>query len=279
MYNDLFSIGPVTIHGYGLMIGIGFLCCVLMGIYRAKKYDMDQNAAVDIALLGVFFGFIGAKVLYIIVEFDWFIRDPLAVLGSEGFVVYGGIISGVAAAIIYCRRRRLVFLEYFDLLAPSISVAQGFGRIGCFLAGCCYGRETGSFLGVTFPEGSIAPAGVSLLPTQLFSAAGNFVIMGFLIWFYRRRKHTGDVGAMYLLLYSVGRFIIEFFRADERGAVAFLSTSQFISIFIAAAAILMLFLDRRRDAAAPAGAEEPVSGEGAEEAPAPEEDISEKDNK
>ena len=255
MYNDLFSIGPVTIHGYGLMIGIGFLCCVLMGTYRAKKYDMDKNAAIDIALLGVFIGFIGAKILYIIVEFDWFIRDPLAVLGSEGFVVYGGIVAGVAAAIIYCRKRRLVFLEYFDLLAPTISIAQGFGRIGCFLAGCCYGRETSSFLGVTFPEGSIAPAGVPLLPTQLFSAAGNLAIMGILIWYYKRRKHTGDVGAMYLLLYSVGRFIIEFFRSDDRGAVAFLSTSQFISIFIAAVAILMFFLDRRRGARVSAGAE------------------------
>ena len=279
MYNDLFSIGPVTIHGYGLMIGIGFLCCVLMGTYRAKKYDMDKNAAIDIALLGVFIGFIGAKILYIIVEFDWFIRDPLAVLGSEGFVVYGGIVAGVAAAIIYCRKRRLVFLEYFDLLAPTISVAQGFGRIGCFMAGCCYGRETSSFLGVIFPEGSIAPAGVPLLPTQLFSAAGNFVIMGILIWYYKRRKHTGDVGAMYLLLYSVGRFIIEFFRSDDRGAVAFLSTSQFLSIFIAAAAILMFFLDRRRAARASAGTDASApADEPAEDAPS-DSVVSEEDNK
>lgn len=250
MHNELFSIGPITIHGYGLMIGIGFLCCVLMGIYRSRKYGMDQNASVDIALLAVLFGFVGAKVLYIIVEFEWFLRDPLAVLGSEGFVVYGGIVAGVAAALIYCRRRRLVFLEYFDLLAPTVSVAQGFGRIGCFLAGCCYGRETDSFLGVVFPSGGIAPAGVPLLPTQLFSAAGNFIIMFILMWYYDRRKHTGDNGAMYLLLYAVGRFAIEFFRSDDRGTVAFLSTSQFISIFIAAAAVALFCYARRRDRAA-----------------------------
>lgn len=247
MHNELFTIGPVTVHGYGLMIAIGFLLCVLMCIYRTKKRGMDKNAGVDIALLGVVFGFIGAKILYIFVEFDWFLRDPLAVLGSEGFVVYGGIITGVIAAVIYCRRRGLVFLEYFDLLSPAISVAQGFGRIGCFLAGCCYGRETDSFLGVVFPEGSLASAGVPLLPTQLFSAAGDFAIMGFLIWYYERRKHTGDVSAMYLLLYSVGRFVIEFFRDDDRGVIGFLSTSQFISIFIALLAVFMFWNNRRRD--------------------------------
>ena len=81
----------------------------------------------------------------------------MSVLGSEGFVVYGGIITGVLAAMIYCRIKHLKFLEYFDLLAPSVALAQGFGRIGCFLAGCCYGRETTAFWGITFPEGSLAP--------------------------------------------------------------------------------------------------------------------------
>lgn len=250
MYNDLFSIGPVTVHGYGLMIGIGFLCCVLMGVQRAKKHDMDRNAAIDIALLGVFIGFLGAKILYVIVEFDRFLKSPMAVLGSEGFVVYGGIVSGVIAVIIYCRVRKLRFLDYFDLLAPSISVAQGFGRIGCFLAGCCYGRETSSALGVVFPEGSLAPSGVPLLPTQLFSAAGDFVIMFLCLALYKRRRHSGDIGALYLLLYGLGRFAIEFFRSDDRGVVGSLSTSQFISIFIVIAAIVMFLFNRRRDAKA-----------------------------
>lgn len=246
MKNNLFSIGPVTVHGYGLMIGIGFVLCVLMGMHRAKKRSLDSNAAADMALFGIVCGFLGAKLLYLIVEFPRLLEDPLGVLGSEGFVVYGGIIAGVLSAVLYCRIKKLVFLEYFDLLAPSISLAQGFGRIGCFLAGCCYGRETDSFIGVVFPEGSFAPSGVSLIPTQLISSAGNFIITAALILFARRRKHTGDVGALYLLLYGVGRFFVEFLRADHRGAVGILSTSQFISVFIVLFAVFMFVMNRRR---------------------------------
>lgn len=249
--NDIFSIGPVTVHGYGLMIGIGFILCVLLGVYRAKKRGMSSDAAIDIALLGVIIGFIGAKLMYVIVELPAFIKNPLDVLGSEGFVVYGGIIAGVAAAMVYCKRKKLVFLDYFDLLAPSISIAQAFGRIGCFMAGCCYGKETSSVFSVTFPEGSIAPAGVALIPTQLIFAAGNFVIMIALLVFSRRSKHRGDVGALYLLLYGVGRFALEFLRADNRGTVGVLSTSQFISIFFVLGAALMFYMNRRRDAKAP----------------------------
>ena len=141
---DLFSIGKFTIHGYGLMIAIGILCCVAMASYRAKKNGLDQEAIVDIGIYGVIGGFLGAKILYVIVEFKTFIKDPKTVLGSEGFVVYGGIIAGFLTAIVYCRIKKLYFLEYFDLAVASISMAQGFGRIGCFLAGCCYGRPTDS---------------------------------------------------------------------------------------------------------------------------------------
>ena len=182
-----------------------------------------------------------------IVEWKRFLADPLSVLGSEGFVVYGGIIAGVLAAIIYCKRKKLVFLEYFDLCSASIALAQGFGRIGCFLAGCCYGRETTSSLGVVFPEGSLAPAGVKVLPTQLFSSAGDFGIMFVLLWHYHHRKKVGDTGFLYMLLYGIGRFGIEFLRNDNRGEVGIFSTSQFISLFIIAAAILLFFWRNRNE--------------------------------
>lgn len=245
MYNELFSIGPVTVYGYGLMIGIGVLVCIWMGMHRAKKYGMKEDAVLDIAIFGLICGFLGAKLLYVIVEWKAFIQDPLSVLGSEGFVVYGGIILGVLSAIIYCKRKGLIFLEYFDLLSASIAVAQGFGRIGCFLAGCCYGRETDSALGVIFPAGSLAPAGVKLLPTQLFSSAGDFGIMFALLWHFKRRKHVGDTGFVYMLIYGVGRFLIEMLRNDNRGGVGSLSTSQFISIFIVAAAVLLLLYNKK----------------------------------
>lgn len=244
---DLFSIGPLTVHGYGLMIGIGVLCCIFMGMKRAKKNGLSEDAVIDIAIWGLLAGFLGAKLLYVIVEWKRFLADPLSVLGSEGFVVYGGIIAGVLAAIIYCKRKKLVFLEYFDLCSASIALAQGFGRIGCFLAGCCYGRETTSSLGVVFPEGSLAPAGVKVLPTQLFSSAGDFGIMFVLLWHYHHRKKVGDTGFLYMLLYGIGRFDIEFLRNDNRGEVGIFSTSQFISLFIIAAAILLFFWRNRNE--------------------------------
>ncbi|MCI7190560.1 MAG: prolipoprotein diacylglyceryl transferase [Lachnospiraceae bacterium] len=243
----LFSIGPLTVHGYGLMIGIGVLCCIFMGMKRAKKNGLSEDAVIDIAIWGLLAGFLGAKLLYVIVEWKRFLADPLSVLGSEGFVVYGGIIAGVLAAIIYCKRKKLVFLEYFDLCSASIALAQGFGRIGCFLAGCCYGRETTSSLGIVFPEGSLAPAGVKVLPTQLFSSAGDFGIMFVLLWHYHHRKKVGDTGFLYMLLYGIGRFGIEFLRNDNRGEVGIFSTSQFISLFIIAAAILLFFWRNRNE--------------------------------
>lgn len=125
MKNDLFSIGPFTIHGYGLMIALGILACIALGMYRARKRSMSDEAVLDIAIFGVLFGFLGAKALYVIVEFPDFLKDPMSVLGSEGFVVYGGIITGVLAAMIYCRIKHLKFLEYFDLLAPSVAFTRG----------------------------------------------------------------------------------------------------------------------------------------------------------
>lgn len=246
MHNDLFRIGPVTIHGYGLMIAVGFLCCVLMGMYRARRLDRSPEAILDIALIGIVAGFLGAKLLYVIVEFPTFLEKPASVLRSEGFVVYGGIIAGVVSAIFYCRRKKLVFLQYFDLAVPSISLAQGFGRIGCFLAGCCYGRPTESFCGVVFPEGSMAPAGVKLLPTQLFSSAGDFLLTAILLVYTRYSRRDGNVGALYMLLYGVGRFCLEFLRFDHRGTVGQLSTSQFISLFIVAGGIALLAWNRKK---------------------------------
>lgn len=241
MKNDLFSIGPLTVHSYGLMIALGILVCVFMGMYRARKYGYKDEVVLDIAIFGILSGFVGAKLLYVLVEFDSFLKNPMDVLGSEGFVVYGGIIVGAWVGILYCRIKKLPCWEYFDLLAPSIAVAQGFGRIGCFLAGCCYGRPAEAFWGVTFPEGSFAPAGVPLIPTQLISSAGDFIITGILLVYSKHNKKAGNVGILYMLLYGIGRFLVECLRSDDRGTVGLLSTSQFISIGIILLAIILFF--------------------------------------
>ena len=248
MKNELFTIGPFTVYSYGFMIAVGVFAAWLTAEYRAKKYRADTDQIFFLVLWCLVGGLLGAKLLFWITEWKEVAADPGFILRTmtDGFVVYGGIIGGIIAGWLYSSITKLNFLKYFDLMIPSVALAQGFGRIGCFLAGCCYGRETDAFWGVTFPEGSFAPAGVPLIPTQLLSSAGDFLIMAVLLIYSRHSKKTGNTGALYLLLYGIGRFLIEFLRSDDRGTVGMLSTSQFISIGIVLIAVGMFNKKQRK---------------------------------
>ena len=250
MKTDLFKIGSLTVHGYGFMIGIGFILAMLLAEYRAKKLGLREESVIDITIIAGLSGFLGAKLLYVIVEFDAFVKNPKAVLGSAGFVVYGGIIAGVLCCMLYCKIKKLNFLEYFDLVMPEIALAQGFGRIGCLLAGCCYGRETNSIFSITFQNSDFAPNHVALIPTQIYSSVLDFLHFGILLYIARHKKKDGQVAACYLIFYSIGRFVLEFFRGDLiRGSVGMLSTSQFISLFILVAGILILVIRSKKKTA------------------------------
>lgn len=167
--------------------------------------------------------------------------------------------------MLYCKVKKLKFLDYFDIVMPEVALAQAFGRIGCFLAGCCYGRPTDSVFGVVFPEDSLAPAGIKLIPTQLISAAGDFAIAIILIILadvvFKKAKESslkaktgfgmvsGDIGCIYMFLYGIGRFLVEFLRNDVRGTVGNLSTSQFISLFIVAGSIILYVINHKKASA------------------------------
>ena len=243
---DLFKIGSLTVHGYGFMIGVGFILAMLLAEYRAKKLGLREESVIDITIIAGLSGFLGAKLLYVIVEFDAFVKNPKAVLGSAGFVVYGGIIAGVLCCMLYCKIKKLNFLEYFDLVMPEIALAQGFGRIGCLLAGCCYGKETSGAFSITFHTSAFAPNGVALVPTQIYSSILDFLHYGLLLLILRSQKKDGETAAAYLIFYSAGRFVLEFFRGDlARGSVGVLSTSQFISVFTFFAGIVLLVQRKR----------------------------------
>lgn len=253
MYNDLLTIGNFTIHGYGLMIGIGIIAAYLMTEHLAKKKGLDPDPVFSLLVFGVLGGIVGAKLLYYITVFDEIIKDPSILLNvADGFVVYGGIIGGIAAGYGVCRVKKLNFWQYLDCATPSIALAQGFGRIGCLLVGCCYGMETTGWCSITFTNSQFAPNGVPLVPTQIFSSVFDFVHFVVLYFISRRSKVDGLTSALYLIIYGVGRFIIEFFRGDLiRGSIGALSTSQFISIFIVAFGILLLIKklrDRKKTA-------------------------------
>ena len=242
MYNNWFSIFGLTVHGYGVMIGIGILAGFFLAERNAKRHGLDANQVDNMVYVGLVFGWIMAKLVFVIVNWKAFLADPLSVLGSSGWVVYGGIIGGIAAVYVYCRIRGFSFPDYFNAMIPAVALGQGFGRIGCFFAGCCYGAETTSHFSLIFPQGSLAPAGVRLIPTQLLSSFGDFVLCLILMRIYENEETRNTTGFWYLILYSAGRFLIEFLRGDiERGSVGPFSTSQFISIFVFAAGLAMLF--------------------------------------
>ena len=244
MWNDLFSIGPITVHGYGLMIAIGVLVAMFIGVKRAPKLGLEQDHIYNLTFYCLIFGLIGAKLLFGIVEIKKIIEDPSFFLSGEGFVVYGGIIAGILAGYVYCRVKHLEFFRYADIVLPSVAVAQGFGRIGCFLAGCCYGRETDSCLSITFHNSQFAPNGISLIPTQLISSFCNFALAIGLMIYAKKERKPGRVAALYLIFYSIGRSIIEVFRNDFRGDfIGPLSVSQFISIFILIIGVVLFFKD------------------------------------
>lgn len=242
MKNELLSIGPFTIYGYGLMIGIGIVAAYLMTEYRAKKKGLNPEPVFGLTIFSVIGGFLGSKILYMSTRIGDIIQNPSVLKEvASGWVVYGGIIGGILTAVVYCRVKKMEFLKYLDVALPSVALAQGFGRIGCFLAGCCYGMMTESWCSVTFTNSAYAPNGIPLVPTQLISSGLDFLLFAVLILLARYLKTPGQVSSFYLIFYSIGRFVLEFFRGDLiRGNVGSLSTSQFISIFTGLAGVLML---------------------------------------
>ncbi len=248
MKNELLTIGPFTVYGYGLMIALGIFFGYFLAEYRARKKKMPYEHIFYITIWCVVGGVIFAKLLFWITEWKEVVVDPLYYVKNvmEGFVVYGGILGGILSGYLYCRIKKLNFLSFFDIFMPSVALAQGFGRIGCFLAGCCYGKETDSFCAVTFHTSDFAPNGVPLIPTQLYSSVLDFIHCILLIYISRHKKADGQVAACYLILYSLGRFILEFFRGDFiRGSVGILSTSQFISVFTGIMGVILLLCTRK----------------------------------
>lgn len=248
MKNELLHIGPLTIYGYGLMIAIGVIAAYCVGEFRAKKMKMNPDYIMGFILWTVAGGLVGAKILFWVTILPQIIEDPGILLNiSDGFVVYGGIIAGIFFAWIYCKIKKIGFFRYFDLLIPSVALGQAFGRIGCFLAGCCYGMPTDSCLGVVFTNSGFAPNGVKLLPTQLFSSGLDFLHFLILLFVAKKKRGDGQVLGVYLLFYSIGRFILEYFRGDlERGSVGTLSTSQFIAIFVGFAGLVLIGIRKNR---------------------------------
>jgi phosphatidylglycerol---prolipoprotein diacylglyceryl transferase len=197
-------------------------------------------------------------------------------LFAGGYTYYGGLIGGGAAAFLFIRRRKLPLWPTVDTLTWIVILGLGFGRLGCYFNGCCFGHTTDSWLGVVFPPGSpawteqgelglIGPhdTALAVLPTQLFEAFAAFALTAFLaLWLDRKKRYEGEVFVVGLALYAAARIVIEFFRADPRGGALGLSTSQLVGVAVLAGAAVLHGRLRGRPAPVPPAPDEPPKGEG-----------------
>lgn len=263
MFPRLVDLGPLEIfgrtfhpvlHNYGLLMFAGFALGIWVAAKRAPRYGIAERHIYDLALYLILGALIGAKLLLIFLDPARFWNNPWGFL-SAGGVFFGGLLGAVAATIWFCRSRGIPVWNVGDLMAPSIALGHGCGRLGCFAAGCCYGIPSESLPAVTFTDvyaNSVTgvPLDTPLHPTQLYEAGLEFGLCVFLLWLAGRRRFEGQLFLTWTLAYAVGRFAIEFFRGDPRGFVldGLLSTSQFVGVWIVAAAGIALLVLRRRTA-------------------------------
>jgi len=259
MHPRLFEIGPVTVYTYGLLLAAAYLLGLQFAIVRAKARGYDPGRVLDLGIYIIVSAIVGAKLLLLVVDFDYYRLHPLEIfsLARAGGVFYGGLILAVLVSLWYLQRHKLPLWSMCDIFAPAIALGHVVGRMGCFFAGCCYGRPTTLPWGITFHDPFAAsyvgtPLGVSLHPTQLYEAGAELLILGVLLFAEKKgRPFPGRTFWAYMLLYGISRFVIEIFRGDERGMIIGLSTSQFISVVLVPLSLAMLvWLSRQPQAAA-----------------------------
>lgn len=261
MFPRLIQIGSFYLPTYGVILAIAYLVGIWLLRRKARDAGLPEQKIFDFSLYVLAAAILGAKALLVIVEWRHYVENPrslVEVLRSGG-VFYGGLIAATAVGIWYMKKHRLPAWKVADMGAPSIALGEAIGRWGCFAAGCCYGKPTDGPLGVRFTDPFAhdavgTPLGVPLHPTQIYLSVNAFLIFLILQWAYRRRTFDGEVFWLYILLYAITRGLIENFRGDTvRGFLipGVLSTSQFIGLIAATAAVGMLvFLSRRRRAEA-----------------------------
>ena len=254
MYPELFRIGNFPVTSYGLWLAVGMMLALFVASRLAAKDGLPRERIYDLGLWTLLGGLLGSKILMLFVDPNAHIFT-LDFLRSGG-VYYGGLIGGFLAVAILIRWYKLPFWKVADAFAPAVALGQAFGRQGCFSAGCCWGKPTDLWWGVHFTEAGHEYTGVPMYgpsnediylhPTQLIESFTMLAVFGFLFWLHRRKKFDGQVLIAYGIIYSIFRFSIEFIRDDPRGdlfgltTLTGLSTSQLVSLFVAACSIVFM---------------------------------------
>jgi phosphatidylglycerol:prolipoprotein diacylglycerol transferase len=252
-------VGPITIYTYGVLLAAAYLGGLQLAMVRARKRGLDQTRVLDLGIYIIISALIGAKLLLVVTDFQSFANNPRAFfdLLRSGGVFYGGLIVAVIVALWYIRRIGLPLWTTCDVFAPGIALGHVVGRLGCFFAGCCYGKPTTLPWAITFTNPIAAanvgtPLNIPLHPTQLYVAAAEALILILLLATESRgRRFPGRTFWLYMLLYAISRYVIEMFRGDPRGSVLIFSTSQFISVILVPLSLAMLVYLSRRESPAP----------------------------
>jgi phosphatidylglycerol:prolipoprotein diacylglycerol transferase len=253
MHPELFRIGSFPVHTYGVFLALAFLGAIMITVRLGGRDGLPKERIYDLCLWMLLASLVGSKVLMLFTEPEYR-GNPWALVSLDflrsGGVFYGGLIGAVVTGYFLMRRYKLPWWKTADACAPGIALGNVLGRLGCFSAGCCWGKPTGEPWGVRFTELAHeitgVPAGVALHPTQLYESISILIVFGFLIWLHRHRRFSGQVILSYALLYSAIRFLIEFFRDDPRGDIlglttlTGLSTSQMIGIIVGVTSLILL---------------------------------------
>lgn len=244
-----------SVPTYGLLAFTGIVVAIWFGVfYFSKFYDIKKEDIFYASMFAIIGIGIGAKLLYIITiipdlirnfsSLDWKTLIPKLLQG--GFVFYGGLIGGVVGLYVYSKSFKISFKKLCMILIPVVPIFHSIGRIGCLLAGCCHGREYNGFGSITFYNTEFAPVGIPLFPMQIVESICNLIIFIIILLTYKKFKGTYKTIALYAVLYSIVRFVLEFYRGDAARGIVVLSTSQWISIALFIVGILLFVYDKKR---------------------------------
>jgi phosphatidylglycerol:prolipoprotein diacylglycerol transferase len=222
MYPILLKIGPLTIHTYGFMLALGVALGLLFMYVQSKKHGLQAPVMLDMAFYTIIISLIGAKLILFLGNISHYLRRPsdLFSLARSGGVFQGGLAFGIIFALWYVRKHRIPTWKAADVILPALALGHGFGRIGCFMAGCCYGSECSLPWGVTFQSEYASsltgiPLHTVLHPAQLYESALNFLNFFVLFLILKKKKFDGQVFSFYIINYSIIRFFVEYFRGDH----------------------------------------------------------------
>lgn len=254
-----FTIGPISVGWYGIMVALAVVTIVTWALYSVKKDPrLSSNIILNAALIGVPMGIIGARLLHVIDNWHYYSHNLSAIIGGSGLAIYGAVLGAALGIWIYSRFRKISFGHLADVLAPGIILAQAVGRVGCTLNGCCYGIETHIPWAIVYTNPlSNGPIGVPVHPTQVYEIIYDLIVFGVLLLLRKRFRPDSSLFMIYLMLYAIWRFSIDFIREGTPFLFG-LHEAQVISIIILIITITLLVWRTRwvkKEDGEPAGAE------------------------